>query len=177
MDLPTYPFQRQRYWINPPTSAGGDEKVSERLGKKADSSRWFYIPAWSRTPLEWQPDPLATTSRRVVVFADRSGHADRAIAQLESEGHSVVRVEQGAVFTRLDNGSYVLDPSDRRHYGELFADLPVNEASPIHLLHYWCLGSSEAGPGSTTITDGFWGALNLIQALIFESMQGGELPD
>jgi 3-oxoacyl-(acyl-carrier-protein) synthase/NAD(P)-dependent dehydrogenase (short-subunit alcohol dehydrogenase family) len=38
VELPTYPFERSRYWIAPPASG--------RLGERRPIDGWFYLPAW-----------------------------------------------------------------------------------------------------------------------------------
>lgn len=42
VQLPTYPFERQRYWIDPPSSSA----PARSAGKKGDVSEWFYLPSW-----------------------------------------------------------------------------------------------------------------------------------
>jgi phthiocerol/phenolphthiocerol synthesis type-I polyketide synthase E len=43
VQLPAYPFERQRYWIDPP--AAGDA-APLATGKRADVGDWFYVPSW-----------------------------------------------------------------------------------------------------------------------------------
>src|SRR5262249_9410762 len=43
--LPTYPFARERYWIEPQREARS-RGVAE--GKRSDIADWFYLPSWKR---------------------------------------------------------------------------------------------------------------------------------
>lgn len=44
--LPTYPYQRQRYWVEPaPTAAAAQRSVR----KSADVGEWAYVPSWRRS--------------------------------------------------------------------------------------------------------------------------------
>jgi phthiocerol/phenolphthiocerol synthesis type-I polyketide synthase E len=58
--LPTYPFERQRYWIDPEvpavaTTNAPDHRleVQPKAGendRRADIASWFYVPSWQSTP-------------------------------------------------------------------------------------------------------------------------------
>ena len=53
--LPTYPFERQRYWIEPPKPTGNGETIPGTSPgptpprKKTRIADWFYIPSWKRS--------------------------------------------------------------------------------------------------------------------------------
>ncbi len=47
VQLPAYPFERQRYWIDPP-SAGAAALLA--AGKRPDVADWFYVPTWKPSP-------------------------------------------------------------------------------------------------------------------------------
>src|SRR5216110_389519 len=58
--LPTYPFERQRYWISPigagqaqgtVTAARGDRPGERHLHKEPDLAQWFSVPSWKRSLL------------------------------------------------------------------------------------------------------------------------------
>jgi malonyl CoA-acyl carrier protein transacylase/acyl carrier protein len=62
LSLPTYPFERERYWIFPvgarmgaspvPTAlASREERSPLQMGKKANIADWFSAPSWKRSPL------------------------------------------------------------------------------------------------------------------------------
>ena len=56
--LPTYPFEHQRYWIEPGQSlvaAPSDAKLS--LDKMPELDDWFYRPVWDNVC--WAPAPLS----------------------------------------------------------------------------------------------------------------------
>ena len=50
--LPTYPFERQRYWLEPVVSRRTTEAKNEErertVHKNPDSSQWLYVPSWKR---------------------------------------------------------------------------------------------------------------------------------
>src|SRR4029077_6558572 len=42
--LPTYPFERKRFWVDPKKPSFGKPKSS------ADLADWFYTPVWKQSP-------------------------------------------------------------------------------------------------------------------------------
>ena len=71
--LPTYPFERQRYWIDPPRGArpGPPQAALAKSGLAPDLADWFWVPAWKRIPLTAQP-PAESNGReeRWLLFLD-----------------------------------------------------------------------------------------------------------
>ncbi|MEO1636467.1 MAG: acyltransferase domain-containing protein, partial [Cyanobacteria bacterium J06631_9] len=51
LSLPTYPFERESYWV--PLQAADEPSTdqSRELSKKENISDWFYLPSWKRLPL------------------------------------------------------------------------------------------------------------------------------
>jgi phthiocerol/phenolphthiocerol synthesis type-I polyketide synthase E len=54
--LPTYPFERERYWVEKTQGIGTpglqspDSNVQRDPAKRSDVGSWFYLPTWQRTP-------------------------------------------------------------------------------------------------------------------------------
>ncbi len=47
--LPTYPFERRRYWVEPQPRAAA--AGSHALHKRPDPAEWLYLPSWQRAAL------------------------------------------------------------------------------------------------------------------------------
>jgi acyl transferase domain-containing protein len=82
--LPTYPFERQRYWIDPPKA--GALAVSKSA---ADPSDWLWTPAWKQVPRTGTPK-----AGRWLVFLDEIGLGERIVARLQQDGQEVVAVRK-----------------------------------------------------------------------------------
>ncbi len=79
VELPTHPFERQRYWIEP-------KKAEEvRRGPSADLADWFHLPVWKRAG-RLQPSAIEGTW---LILADRGGLGDLLAAKLRAAGAEV----------------------------------------------------------------------------------------
>ena len=116
--LPTYPFERQRYWIDPPQIDSSDITQIAPT-KKSDIGEWFYSPSWKRAILPSIAD-LDDRQRCWVLFSDRLGFAAAMTQRLQQQGNSaeptlrdrVIQVNIGTEFSH-NNDIYTIDPGDQ----------------------------------------------------------------
>jgi acyl transferase domain-containing protein len=141
--LPTYPFERRRFWLDPPVVSDGGEAVAAITGEdKAPVEDWFYVPVWKRRA-RLACAPSATLDALWLVFTDASGLGTCVAERLRREGRRVLAVAAGTGFAQLDDGSYILDPHQADHYGLLFADLVARRHVPQHILHLWTVDENS----------------------------------
>jgi thioesterase domain-containing protein/NADP-dependent 3-hydroxy acid dehydrogenase YdfG len=165
--LPTYPFQRQRCWVEPKGPTEGSPADSARLGKQADLSRWFYTPSWRQAP---PPAPDNRTSLRPtwLLFLDECGVGDRLAQQLEQQGQDVVRVTGDGGFCRLARGAYQLRPDAPADYLALTQALAADGQLPGQIVHLWSVtpdGHADQAGCQALQARGFYSLLHLAQAL------------
>jgi amino acid adenylation domain-containing protein/thioester reductase-like protein len=80
--LPTYPFERQRCWIEPEVSTVAP---AAGLVKRPDPAEWLYAPAWKPAPL-----PVSSTApQRWLFLLDEQGLGEEVAGRLRQYGHAV----------------------------------------------------------------------------------------
>jgi acyl transferase domain-containing protein len=119
--LPTYPWERQRYWIEAPSMDGAPAAVR---GRRADPAEWTYVPAWKRTPAP----PAPAGAKRVLVLS--AGALGEALAEaLGRGGHEVVLARSGDHFA-ADGHLRTLRPDHRGDHRALMDSLEVAGLRP-----------------------------------------------
>jgi acyl transferase domain-containing protein len=132
--LPTYPFERQRYWIEPPEQLSNNRQVT--LDKKPDIADWFYVPSWKRSVL-----PMAKLTGEQhcwLVFVDSCGLGSAIVQRLEQQCHTVIQVKIGEEFSRVSDNVYTINPGIREHYDALIKEILTLEQIPI-IAHLWTI--------------------------------------
>ena len=144
--LPTYPFERQRYWIDPPASASkptATSGVAGTAGPVADLADWFWVPAWNRVPIA-APAQRLEPGERWLVFLDEGGLGERLAARLRGQGQTVFTVGSGSGFAELGEGAFAVDPGRREDYDSLLKQLGgLDGEIPGKILHLWGLTPDE----------------------------------
>jgi acyl transferase domain-containing protein len=79
VELPTYPFERERYWIDPDPRA-----AAAAASSKKDADEWFYVPTWkSGLPRgTTEPGNGAAGPQRWLIFVDGAGFGLRLVEHL-----------------------------------------------------------------------------------------------
>ncbi len=168
LSLPTYPFERQRFWINP-IAQGQRQPASSHSNsnKKADIADWFYLPSW--TP---SLTPVAHTQphHSWMIFADRFGFAETVAERLRRRGRRVIIVKREEHFNRINDHDYLIEPGNRSHFGRLLDELHDRKLLPGAIIHVWSL--TMDGPHASgsfkfeeSQVEGFYSLLFLLQAL------------
>ncbi|HYY41398.1 MAG TPA: acyltransferase domain-containing protein, partial [Pyrinomonadaceae bacterium] len=133
--LPTYPFERARYWIEPPATTD----ATADLSRKSDPADWYYVPSWKRAV---KPDAGVAASAdgraaRWLVFTDEQGLGARVVSQLADAGADVTVVSVHTQFARFDERSFGLRPGARADYDALLKELRAAKRVPDRILHLW----------------------------------------
>ncbi|WP_341529473.1 SDR family NAD(P)-dependent oxidoreductase [Nostoc sp. UHCC 0302] len=168
LPLPTYPFERQRYWIDPPNPVEAVSPRPSMLEKKPDIADWFYVPSWKRSVIPARNTHVSLTQSCWLVFVDECGLGSQIVQQLEKDGQDVIRVFAGEEFSQQSDRSYTLNPQQRDHYDALIQQLLAQKKTPQHIVHLWSVTSNSYIGGITSLEEsqylGFYSLLFLTQA-------------
>ncbi len=141
--MPTYPFERQRYWID-----GDMSKISEAFlvnkflsDKKPDMADWFYVPLWEQSILDSRASVKPLDQSHWLVFIDETGWGGKLADRLKQDVQSVIIVKIGAEFTKVSDDIYTLNPRREDDYDKLFDELLCLGRAPGRIVHLW--GVSE----------------------------------
>jgi phthiocerol/phenolphthiocerol synthesis type-I polyketide synthase E len=164
--LPTYPFERRQFWIEPPRQEPHKEpKARIRTGPN-ELPDWFYLPCWK--PALPLVSGAAAVASGWLVLADSCGLSDRIVERLGRRGDRVVRVVPGDRFARLGDLSYAIRPGEPEDYDALLAAL--GGELPQVIAHFWSVtADAPERPAHERLQScqesGFYSLLALGQAL------------
>ncbi len=167
--LPTYPFERKRYWIEPRTVDVAPEQLE--LNKRPDISEWFYAPLWKQSP----PPSFAwgngsSQKSRWLVFIDETGLGAQLVKRLEQAQQELFTVQAGEQFARLSETAFTINPQRPEDYQLLLKELAGAKKSPERIVHLWSVtpeGEFRAAfeTDERSLDLGFYSLLFLAQAL------------
>ncbi|MFI6510688.1 SDR family NAD(P)-dependent oxidoreductase [Streptosporangium sp. NPDC050855] len=161
VSLPTYPWERQRAWIDPDPHGAFVGGVANPAPVEEDLplDRWFSVPVWRQTPPG--PAPLSPVTRALVLADEGSAGL---VDALRAGGAEVIEVRPGTEFASSGEG-YTVRPAERADYDALLA--AVGEV-PGRVVHAWTVSAEPAAGVDETWKAqdlGFFSVLALVQAL------------
>jgi acyl transferase domain-containing protein/acyl carrier protein len=147
--LPTYPFQRKRYWIDQVPILG---QMSKLTRQPADA--WFYLPHWQ--PTAWPQARAELDARRPlwVVFADECSLVQELLGESAEE---TLLVRSALRFLQGGENEFAIEKDDPEDYVRQLERLPVNR--PLRILHLW----NACSPSD--ISSSFYSLVYLAQAV------------
>jgi len=172
LPLPTYPFERKRYWIEPSNLKLVPKilQSQEAISRKTDLADWFYIPSWRRSPMLLQQTANTLADKNYLVFLDEEVFASKLVQQLQQRYQNVVIVKTGQQFTKLDKFNYSLNPDQPEDYDLLLNDLSNCHEAVYDILHLWMVTKKlDTNPPLEQIeqcqTKGFYSLIFLAQSI------------
>jgi acyl transferase domain-containing protein/acyl carrier protein len=141
--LPTYPFERARYWIDPAPAgahAASNGVAALPAGKLSRVDDWFYTPAWTTSPLATQSGSWkdATADTTWLLFSgEDDGIGEATDRVLRAAGCDVVTITPGEGFEELAPDRFVVAPASRPDHEALLLAIEAGGRSAALVLHLW----------------------------------------
>ncbi|HEX2191026.1 MAG TPA: type I polyketide synthase, partial [Longimicrobiaceae bacterium] len=154
--LPTYPWERQRYWVELPARSG-----RRKRRRRAERGPVLLAP-------EWVPSPLPEADggpRGWVLLLDDRGIGAGLAAALRADGHRVAEVEAGDAWERKGPGRFRLRPDRPEDHRALAAALEAEGFAAAEWVHLWGLPGAEPESPGTIHRRGYQALLHLGLAL------------
>ncbi len=129
--LPTYPFERRRFWIDARPFAIAEAPTDGRID--ADSGRWCYAPLW-RPTVASAADPAVADGPWLALVDQEERSAEALLAALANRGIEIIAVNRA---------SFDLAEDWRAGFARRLRDLAAAGRAPRRILHLWSLGASE----------------------------------
>lgn len=138
--LPTYPFEHQRYWLEPSPIASAASPL-QATGQKLPLENWFYAPSWKQAPLlpSLSTEPLQAGCW--LLFGETSGLSEHIAANLKRAGQRVIMVLQGEHFECCPADAYRIAPLVEDDYTRLLEHLEQIDCIPTDIVHLWSVTS------------------------------------
>ncbi|MBA4147177.1 MAG: amino acid adenylation domain-containing protein [Verrucomicrobia bacterium] len=168
--LPTYPFERQRYWV--------EESKEVSLSTKSQSHRqefekWFYVPSWKRRAIDHTVAEKSAEKRvSWLLFIDPCGLGANLARQLKELGQLAAVVSIGEEYEKKSNDTYVINPGEPKDFRTLFESLSFLGRLPTKIIHLWSVtpdarkNRNRNGSGVDSSLDlSFYSLLYLAQTL------------
>ena len=167
--LPTYPFERKRYWIDAPPEGLVARPAPAKKATALDLPDWFETPGWRQAaPVVGRP----AIAGPYLVFASEHDLSQLLVKRLRDLGAKVTTVLVGAGFDETGIDEFRVTPDQRDDYARLLDAVEARDGRPAHIVHAWGLvpppqASAPVSPGSLKDSQdrGFFSLLALAQAL------------
>ena len=168
--LPTYPFEHEKFWIEPDTihaTAASPGPIAQPAENQEPS---FYRRVWRPAPVT----PAAITEPGCwVVFRDSLGLSDRIASKLKSSKQDIIEVCPGTCYRHDKKNRFTIRPGVREDYDSLIADLTGSGHAFTKIIHLWSVTADAASPAlEETLDRSFYSPLYLAQALAAHDLSG-----
>ena len=153
--LPTYPFERERYWVDLPdrdrTPAAATLLYTTEWREKAGSSR---------------PESSSVARGTWIILADEQDRGTALARRLDLRGHRAVLVKAAGEFSRNGN-TYGVDPLRPEDYVALWKAVTAADPTPLGVVHLWNLDVEAAGHAiADAALRGTASTMHLMQAML-----------
>ncbi len=180
VNLPSYPFQRQRYWAEIPARLYQEARGERKEARGEDSflthnsqlptphADWLYQIGWRRKSKS--AEVSTSGGNNWLIFIDKTGIGEELARKLTLKGDRTILVSHGSGYEKLDTNRYQINPVAASDWQRLLQEV-ITDANLSGMVHLWSLDSPP--PTETNVTTlaesailGCGSTLNLLQALV-----------
>ena len=135
--LPTYPFQRKRYWPNMDINKALE--LSGRKETRRSLDEWFYTPIWKQSYINNQPNRHYESEESIwMIFNDQICLGDQIVKRLQKEEETkVIIVNRGEEYRQVNEKQYEINEIRSEDYNELFSIIKKENNVPIIIVYLW----------------------------------------
>lgn len=168
--LPTYPFERERFWIDSINNVKADIITNPKITNQKNAlDDWFYIPTWKNVNLanfKNKPDSAQYT----LVFTKDIKFCNQLIERLRQKESTIILVRIGTDFKKQSDHCYDINPNRIEDYHHLCQALSESKQIPQSIVHMWTLTEEEPldidlNQAENIVDLGFYSLTHIVQAL------------
>lgn len=141
VSLPTYPFEKNRYWVTTAKSDIQDETGSVSIQDKPETVESYTGGQLIYSTAQWVTDDAASETKPLqnpILIFDLNGYYSERL-----KGEGTVLILPGKQFKENGNNSYSIHPGKASDYQTLFDNLAGKNLLPRQILHLWAYESSH----------------------------------
>ncbi|SOD42121.1 type I polyketide synthase [Nitrosovibrio sp. Nv4] len=183
VSLPTYPFERQSFWVKRGSTGTSIEALKKRENNAETGNNaalplqegygsairllddWFYAPSWRRADGVPLDGIFPGQAGSIIIFGDEYlGSA--LIEHLLTQEIEPIVVSAGSVFRRLDKNHYTVRAGERHDYDLLLRGMRDDGRNIGHIFHLWSVTTDNDAPShAESQAKNFFSLFYLAQAL------------
>jgi polyketide synthase PksJ len=171
--LPTYPFEKNRYWLEGDLNTLAQKELFEepRMKKQENLADWFHIPTWdthifASPVIDGQPAHKTPGPYNWLVFMDKGDIGTWLVEELIRQGHYVIMARVGDGLVKTGDNEYTMNPGRGSDYEALLREYLTRGKIPTRILHLWNItGDNEEPNLEWTQALGYYSLVYLAQAL------------
>ena len=180
--LPTYPFQRQRYWFETPSGEIGANRKPAQIQQRnipftnttEPQTSISALPEWFYT-WQWHPEVLVESSEipsgAILIFKDRQKVGEKLEQLFDSGKYTTYIVTPGESFSQKGERLFTLNPACPEDYEQLIGFVKedgLTVTAAIHLWNYshWEVPVEQLLENDGVLNESVYSFLFLAQALL-----------
>ncbi len=165
--LPTYPFERQRYWIESKPDLESAAKEAGSGFARSNIDHWFYVPSWERSDFPRSAAKnIGIGSQPWLIFSDEGALGAKLHDFIKQAGGTATLVHLGDKYSERTDGSWEIDVAAPEDYVRLFKKHRRLFEGPVNIVHLGSVTTKESDRQvEQLLASGFYSLLFLAQSI------------